>query len=217
MTQPEPAEVTAIGGSHPGSKSIHEIESNISLTVDNGKSIDKVAGQIISAADWHLSTITDPNKSPKYAVDPNMSFYGSGSLSLLPRLGKLIFASNINEANRGAFSVDQSGSSFYSSMSNTTLGSLKIDTVDGYEANPVSPVNPSTNYSPTKPWIRKLFPALGNSLMTIAILELVQYTLLKLFNDRVAPKSENFESKEVDMGLIIVDNQNIEDELFRSL
>lgn len=217
MTQPDPADTTAIGGTHPGTKSIHEIESNISLSIDNSKSIDKVAGQIINAADWHLSTITDPNRSPKYAVDPSVSYYGAGSLSLLPRLGKLIFASNINEANRGAFSLDQGGSSFYSSMVNTTLGSLKIDTVDGYEANPVSPVNPSTNYSPTKPWIRKLFPTLGTSLMTIAILELVQYTLLKLFDDKAGPKSENFESKEVDMGLIIVDNQIIEDELFRSL
>lgn len=221
MTYPDPKDPTAIGGTLPGTQSVSEIESKISFNIDNTKSLANTTEQITKSAEWHLSTITDPNRSTKFAIEPGISYYGSGSLSLIPRIGKFIFASNTNEANRQAFSVDQEGSDFYSSLVNTTLGTLKIDTVDGYELNPLSPVNPSTNYSPTKPWVRKLFPSLSNkSLMSIAILELVQVALLKIIDKSISTsnRSETIESKQdVDMGLIIIDNQNIEDDIFRSL
>lgn len=219
MTYPDPKDPTAIGGTQPGTQSVSEIESKISFEIDNTKSLSAVTEQINRSAEWHLSTITDPNRSTKFAIEPGISYYGSGSLSLLPRIGKFVFASNTNEANRMAFSVDQQGSNFYSSLANTTLGTLKIDTVDGYELNPLSPVNPSTNYSPTKPWVRKLFPSLSNqNLMSIAILEIVQVTLLKLLDKNIKTDSETTESKQdVDMALIIIDNQNIEEEIFRSI
>jgi len=218
MTQPNQLDDNAIGGTHPGTTTQAEMESQVSLRIDNSKSLQDVANQIIASADWHLNSFSDTNRSPKYAVDPSVSYYGSGSLSLLSRLGKLAFSSNVNEANRGAFSLDHGDSSFYSSLNSTTLGSLKIDTVDGYELNPLSPVFPSTNFSPTKPWVKKLFPTLSaRTLVTVAILELVQYQLLRLANDAVGPQgSENFESKKDgnDIATIIVDNQEIEDQLF---
>lgn len=220
MTYPDNKDPTAIGGTQPGTQSVSEIESKISFTIDNTKSLSEVTDQVTRSAEWHLSTITDPNRSTKFATEPGISYYGSGSLSLLPRVGKFVFASNTNEANRMAFSVDQEGSNFYSSVVNTTLGSLNIDTVDGYELNALSIVNPSTNFSPTKPWVRKLFPSLSNkNLMTIAVLEIVQAALLKLLDKNIKPKSETSESKQddTDMALIIVDNQNIEDEIFRSI
>lgn len=219
MTNSEPGDINAIGGTHPGTQSIPEIESKISFNIDPSKSLSSVSEQISRSADWHLSTFTDPNRSSKFAIDHTISYYGAGSLSLIPRIGKFLLASSTNEANRAAFSVDQEGSNFYSSSANTTLGTLKIDTIDGYEHNPMSPVNPSTNYSPTKPWVRKLFPSLSNkSLMTIAILELVQAALLTLVDKNLRKQSETTESKQdVDMALIIQDNQNIEDEIFRNL
>lgn len=218
MTQPNPLDQNAIGGAHPGTQSYPEMESQISFEVDNSRSLQDVANKIVSAADWHLSSFSDPNRSPKYAVDPSVSYYGNGSLSLLSRLGKLVFSSNLNEANRGAFSLEQDNSSFYSSMNSTTLGSLKIDTVDGYELNPLSPVFPSTNFSPTKPWVKKLFPTLSSkNLLTVAILELVQASLFRAINN--LSDSENSTSKQggtkhIDLATIIVDNQDVADSLY---
>ena len=218
MTQANPLDDNAIAGTHPGTKSQEEMASSVYIHVDNSKSLGDVANQIIASADWHLNSFSDPNRSPKYAVDSSVSYYGAGSLSLLSRLGKLAFSSNVNEANRGAFSLDHGESSFYSSLNSTTLGSLKIDTVDGYELNPLCPVFPSTNFSPTKPWVKKLFPTLSSkNLVTVAILELVQYQLLRMADGNAAKNSENFISKtDTDIATIIVDNQEIEDQLFAS-
>jgi hypothetical protein len=206
MTQPDPADTNAVGGAHPGTKSRQEMAGNVSFDIDPTRSLGEVSSRILRAAEFHTNALADTNTSPKYAVDPNVSYYGAGALSIVPRLGKLLMSSSLNEANRGAFTLDQSDSSFYSSMDKTTLGSLKIDTVDGYELNPVSPVFPSTNFSPTKPWIKKLFPTLSSSnLVRIALLELVGLALLRLADKK---PSENFESKpDIDMATIIVDNQ----------
>jgi hypothetical protein len=216
MTQPNPFDLTAVGGTHPGTQSQEEIEGRVSFKIDNDKSISEVGSKIMNAAEWQFTSLSDPNKSPKYAVDPSVSYFGAGALSLIPRVGKFIFAANMNEANRGAFRLDHGESALYSSMNTTTLGSLDIDTVDGQVLNPQSPQQPSTNYSPTKPWIKKLFPTLSSkNLMSIAILELVQFTLLDALDKQREPQpSKNNERKPgVDMATIIVDNQLIEDEL----
>ena len=217
MTQPDPNDVSSVGGAHPGTQSQEEMSNKVSFSIDTSKSISEVGNQILRAAEWQYSSFADPNKALKYAIDPSVSYYGNGALSLVPRLGKFIFSANMNEANRGAFSLDHGQSSFYSSMGNTTLGSLNIDTVDGEVLNPLSSQQPSTNYSPTKPWIKKLFPTLSSkNLMSIAILELVQKTLLDtLVKQREPQPSENNERKKdvKDMATIIVDNQEIEDEL----
>lgn len=214
MTKSNPLDSTAIGGTHPGSASREEIQSKVSLLPDAGSDLGNAANQILSSAEWHLNSMVDVGKSAKYAVDTSVSYYGGGALSIVADLGKFVFGDNNTENNRGGVTMDKSQSSFYSDLGTTTLGSLKIDTVDGYELNPLSPTYPSTNYSPTKPWIKKLFPSLSiKDLMTIAVLELIQVTLLRVIDK--GNQSENFESKEDnDIGTIIIDNQNIEDQLF---
>lgn len=214
MTQPNPSDAAAIGGAHPGTQSQDEMGNSISFTIDRDKDIGQVANKILQAAEWQFTSLSDPNRSPKYAIDPGVSYYGSGSLSLVPGLGKLMFSSSMNEANRGALSLDEGQSTFFSSLVGTTLGSLDIETTDGQVLNPLSAKQPSTNYSPTKPWVKKLFPALGN-LMGIAILELVNKTLLDSLDSQREPKaSENNErKKDIDIATIIVDNQEIEDQI----
>ncbi len=214
MTKPNPLDTTSIGGTHPGTASREEIQSKVSFNVNKENDLPTAANKIISAAEWHINSFTDPNSSPKYAIDPSICYFAGGAFSVSPELGKFIFGDNTNENNRSGVTFDKSQSSFYSDLGSTTLGSLKIDTVDGYELNPLSSERPSTNYSPTKPWIKKLFPSLSiKNLTTIAILELVNVILLKAIDK--SRQSENFESKEErDIGLIIVDNQIIEDQLF---
>lgn len=216
MTQPHPVDNNAIAGSQPGTSSLPEIQNSVSLRVDTSKSLYSVANDIVRSAEWHLNTLSDNNGSVKYAVDPAVSFYGNGSLSLIPRLGQLLFSSLTNEPTRSSLKVSDQDSSFYSSMGSTTLGSLNIDTVDGYVLNPLCSIFPSTNFSPTKPWIQKLFPSFStNTLVRIAILELIQVALLKI----LAPKPVSGESKQskVDIATIFVDNSELEDQLFNQL
>jgi len=216
MTQPDPNDMNSVGGAHPGTQSQSEMANQVSFVIDTDKDIAEVGNKILNAAEYQFESFTDPNRSPKYAVDPSVCYFGNGALSLVPRLGNFIFSASMNEANRGAFRLEHEQSNFYSSMGNTTLGSLKIDTVDGQVLNPLSPEQPSTNYSPTKPWIKKLFPTLSSkTLMSVAILELVQKQLLDSLDRQRQPKpSENNERKRnVDMATIIVDNQEIEDQI----
>ena len=214
MTQPNSNDLSAVGGAHPGTKSQEEMANQISFDIDNKKSLSEAASRVMSAADWHLNSFADPNRSPKYCVDPEVSYYGAGSLSLIPRLGQFIFSANTNEANRGAFRMDHGESNFYSNLNNTTLGSLNIDTVDGHILNPQSPQQPSTNYNPVKPWIKKLFPTLSSkNVMTMAILGLIQKTLLDIIDRSRGPSENNDRKRSVDMASIIIDNQETEDEL----
>ena len=217
MTQPDIKDTNAIGGAHPGTSTRQELANNISFKTRESDTLGEAATRVLSAAEYQFSSLSDTNASSNYATDPNVSYYGAGSLSLVPRLGSLVFGANTNEADRGAFRLDQSESSLYSNLSDTTLGSLNIDTVDGQLLNPVSTQRPSTNYSPTKPWIKKLFPSLSSkNVATIAILEIVQAMVLKLVDkDRSQLPSENIESKQdADIATIIVDNQEIENKLF---
>jgi len=74
-------------------------------------------------------------------------------------------------------------------------------------------VCPRFNSTPTRPWIKKLFPTLSsNSLVTITILELVQVALLEaIFGES---KDYRITKDRKDLGAIIVDNQEIENRLF---
>lgn len=215
MTAPNEKDITAVAGVHPGTASQDEIQSKISINVDQNKNLSQVASKIISAADWHMNSFSDSLSSPKYPVDGNISFIGGGALSIDRLRGKLTFSSLQNEEGKGALNLDQTNSNFYSNLNNTTLGSLNIDTVDGYQLNPVSTVFPSTNFSPTKPWIKKLLPSLSiDALISIGILELISKTL----KDALNPNSEDFSSKsDMDMATIIVDNQIIEDQIYGTL
>jgi len=214
MTKANELDTTSVGGTHPGTACREEIQSKVSIAPPTENDLGTAANRILASAEWHLNTMTDIGKSAKYSVESSVSYYGAGALSIVSDIGKFVFGDNSTENMRGGVTMDKSQSSFYSDLGSTTLGSLKIDTVDGYELNPVSPTYPSTNFSPTKPWIKKLFPSLSTKdLMTIAVLELIQVTLLKAIDNK--RQSENFESKEDnDIGTIIIDNQNIEDQLF---
>lgn len=123
MTQPNPSDTNAVAGTHPGVQSQSEIAGRITFNTQ-GKSLTDAANNVLTAAEWHLNSFSDPNRSPKYSVDPGVSYFGSGALSLVPRLGKFIMSSTVNEANRGAFSLDHTESTFYSSMNKTTLGRI---------------------------------------------------------------------------------------------
>lgn len=213
MTTPNIKDTNAVAGCHPGTASQEEIKNKISISVDTNKSIESVGSKIISTMDWHMSAMADTLASPKYAIDSNVSFLGGGALAIDRFSGKLLFSSLKNEEGRGALELNQGGSSFYSNLNSTTLGSLNIETVDGYILNPLSSVFPSTNFSPTKPWIKKLIPNFSTqTLVTIGILELVSRTLKNVLRPTQA---EDFTSKsDMDMATIIVDNQIIEDQIY---
>lgn len=216
MTAPNPLDLNAIAGAHLGATSPDEMDNRISFVVDTTKPLKDAANDLLNSVDWSLNSMSDPNTSPKYATDPSISYYGDGSLSLKSSDGRLMFSAKSNERDNGAFSLDQAESSFFSNLVNTTLGSLKINTVDGQELNPLSPTYPSTNFSPTKPWIKTLIPTVGDrNLMIIGILTVIQQALKRL-KDR--GQSENSDRKDsIDIGTIIIDNQEIEDMIFSKL
>ncbi|MCB1712866.1 MAG: hypothetical protein KDH96_10415 [Candidatus Riesia sp.] len=218
MTQPNIKDTNAQAGAHPGVGSMAELSAKVKTTI--GKTFDNLseaAEQTIRSAEWSLNSTEDSGQVAKYAIDPSVNFLGSGSLSLVPRLGKFLFTAVSNEPGKGALGIDHGNSALFSDMKTTTLGSLDIDTVDGQMLNPVSPTFPSTNYSPTKPWIRKLFPSFSvKDLTKIAILELVAVTLYKMVDDKKSSENSDRKQSDTDMATIIVDNQEIEDALFRN-
>ncbi len=213
MTQPKEGDTTSLAGAHPGAASFFELQQRAIIKIDTSKSLTDTANEVVSAADWHATTFANVNTAPNYASDPGVVFYGNGSMSLFPRIGGFIVSALTNEPTRGALRVDEKESNFYSSMSKTTLGTLDIDTVDGFILNPLSSIFPSTNFSPTKPWIRKLFPSISTgSLVKIAILELIHITLLRVFNPNTEESKQIKES--IDMGTIFVNNSDLENQLF---
>jgi hypothetical protein len=215
---PHPKDVSAVGGAALGAESSEKRRNRADITfpVFPNKSLREVGSRIVSAAQWHLSAFSDENRSPKYRAPENVNYYASGSLSMLARLGKLVFSANINEPNNGAFRLDHANSHFYSSATETNLGSLNISTLDGWVLNPVSTLFPSTPFSPTKPWIKKLFPTFSDrSFVSLAILEAVQVLLFKAAEALRDEEITEITNRKKDIAAIIVDNQEIEDLLFR--
>lgn len=213
MTTPNIKDTSAVAGSHPGTATQEELRSKVSLAIDSDRTLSDAASKVMSAAEWHLNSLSDCMSSPKYPIDPEVSFLAGGAISVNRSRGTFLLSSVSNEQSKGAISFDHSKSNFYSNLNTTTLGSLNIDTVDGYELNQTSTTRPSTNFSPTKPWTRKLFPSLSvDTLMSIGILGIIVVTLKNISGSN---NSENFTSKsDVDMSTIIVDNQIIEDQFY---
>lgn len=201
----------AIPGPAHGGASYEKMQNRAYITIPpSEKSIYNAGSRIASAVEWHFSAFTDEHRSPKYSIDPNIIYLGNGSISIIPRLGMFALSAAYTSPGRPVFSVDQSASEMYSESSRTTLGSLDIDTLDGYQLNPVSKTIPSTPYSPTKPWIQKLFPTLSvKSLFTLAILELVQEALLSAEDTTYSVKKI-----EKDLGAIIIDRADLEERFF---
>lgn len=216
MTQPNNADVTAKAGALFGVTSFAELQQKISTKVDTTKPLSDASAQVVRSADWYLNTYNNTHSSPNYASDPNVVFHG-GALSIDPTKGRMVLSTINNEPGRGALNINESESNFYSSLGNTTLGSLNIDTVDGYVLNPVSTIFPSTNFSPTKPWIRKLFPTFSlSSLVKVSIAELIYIGLLQLIRPNTSASKQNKEEY-IDMGTILIDNSELEDKIFNTL
>ena len=109
----------------------------------------------------------------------------------------------------------KSDSLFYSTNKDTVLGSLNISTVDGYELNQMGATYPSTNFSPTKAWNKQILPSLPvRGITSIAILALIQQTLNKLLKGLNSNTTAETITRKEDMATIIVDNAEIEEELF---
>jgi len=210
----------AIPGAALGAKStdkMSEAGGGIDTRQNPNKTLGQLGSDIYHAAEWHATSMTDEYGSDKYPSDPNASYYGNGALSILDRAGRFIFARNTPQANQAAFKIDASDSHMYSSAATTTLGSTDIDTVDGWILNPLSKTFPSSGTTPTKPWVKKFFPTLtSKSLVMITILELVQFALLKLAANSKEHKSTTVGPRK-DMTQIIVDNQDSEDQLFKTI
>lgn len=213
----ETKDTYGIPGAALNAKSSDQLKSNtlvLQVPQPVNESLKDLGSKVLNAAEWHTSAVTDEHRSTKYRASTDTSYYANGSLSILDRIGKLVFAKNTTEANQAAFKLDQGDSSFYSSMTHTTLGSLNIDTDDGYVLNPVSSNMPSTTFSPNKPWIKKLFPSLSNrNLMMVAILELTQGLLLRALA-QTDGQSTSVSNVRKDMAQIIIDNEEIENRLF---
>lgn len=237
MTRPDSSDINAIGGAHPGTKTQEELANELRYVNKNAmladeyaqaqikddRSLGTLANNIISKAEWHFSTFSDSNASPKYPVSPSNSYLAGGTLSSTPE-GKFTVSDNSNENTRGALAVNKPRSVIYSDSKSTTLGSLDIDTADGYELNQLSTTFPSTNYSPTKPWLKKIFPHLYDRNFLYAMTAEIIITSLFVLLDKQgvgksAKSSENTTRKQNDasqndMAVIIKDNQEIENQLF---
>jgi len=124
-------DLQALPGTAIGTKSLSKIQENTIIYPEN-KDLKSVGQKVFSAIENSVSNITDEHRSAKYAVDPDAAYYGSGAISLLPRLGKFIFTASLNDANRGAFRLSQADSTFYSTANQTTLGSTDIGTLDAW-------------------------------------------------------------------------------------
>jgi len=236
MTRPDSNDINAIGGAHPGTKTQEELANELQYVNKNAmeadqyaqeqikddRSLANLANSVISKTEGYFSTFSDSNASPKYPASSSNSYLAGGTLSSTPE-GKFTVSDNSNENTRGALSIDKAKSTIYSDAKATTLGSLDIDTADGYELNQLSTTFPSTNYSPTKPWLKKIFPHLyDRNFLYAAVTEIIVTTLFVLLDRSISKglkSSENTTRKQNDasqndMAVIIKDNQEIENQLF---
>ena len=225
MTLPDPSDKNAIGGAHPGTKNISELENDQNFTLPELPSNQDLVGrarQTKNKTEWSLSFLTDPGKRPNYAINPNVTYLADGSFSLFADIGAMIVSDRATEPKQGHFEVSKKDGSMYSDAPETTLGSLDIRTVDGYERHPASNVLPSTNFSPVKAWLKSIWPFDTKSLIKLSIAELIQAALIKGLDELIANQlEENSARKQVeqprDVTLIIEDNQEIEDEILNSI
>lgn len=209
MTTPNEKDTWAVAGGAIGASSPEEQRSSIVIPL--GMNLPQLANRVGKAAENQLEALTDPRRGPKYQFDSAVNYYANGSLSILARLGNLVFAKNINESNNGVFRLDQENNHMFSNAENTTLGSTNIDTLDGYIIHPLGTTYPSTNFSPKKTWIKQLFPAFGiKNIVKITILELVQGLLFETIDALKNSPANVVDSDEefIDLGTQIIDNED---------
>lgn len=204
--------INALAGSAEGVYTQDEIKSNVVIPWPPvpGSTLKDLGQNISRSIEWSFSSKTDTSASTKYRSNTVVSYFGSGAFSLNPIVGRFIFGNSENEETSPALKIDKSQSSFSSTSTSTTLGSKNIDTVDGYELNRQGHQQPSSFFTPQKSWVKQLFPTLSDKrLIQIALLEAVQVLLLSALK---GTKSEQIvKENKIDLGTIIVDNQEIED------
>ena len=212
---PDPRDINSVAGSAIGAEGAEGPGGPDNRDRDNpdSRNLGQVAKDILAAAEYQLGTMTDESRSTKYAGSGDISYIANGALSVFAKIGKLMFSDTSNQRTTGAFALDQKDSMFFSSAGETKLGSLNISTVDGHKLNEESAKTPSTNYSPTKPWYKRLFPSFSTKeLVQIAVLELLQDQLLKAISRRVDERIEETILAK-DIGTIIIDTQEFEDRI----
>ncbi len=213
---PDPRDANAVAGSAVGSRTAEEQRSSATVVVPlNNKSLKNVGNQVVSAAKWHVSSMVDSVNATKYAGNPGVNYIAGGALSILAKAGQLLFSDTSNQPGKGALNVDQKNSFFQSSGAETKVGTLDISTIDGKRVNPQSDKSPSSSFGPVKAWLKSLFPSFPTkTLVQIAVLELLQAALKELDQNKEETKEEI--TRKDDIGLIIVDNQEIEDRILNN-
>lgn len=205
---PENADNAAIAGGAINAQSESDAENSIIIPV--GMSIGDAADRVKQSINYQLETLSDPRTSSKYIYDQTASYFANGTLSILPKVGKLVFTRSVNEPNNGLFRLDQENSHMFSNAKSTTLGSTEIDTVDGQIIHPLGTSLPSTPFTPQKTWLKQMFPinAIKN-IAAITILELVQSALFKAVEATKKPDANVEDSDEIviDLGLSIIENE----------
>jgi len=221
MTVPNPNDRNAVGGAHPGTSNISELENNQSFELVSEHDVTSLARETKRKIDWSLSFLTDPGKRPNYAINPDVTYLADGSLSLFASIGGLVFSDNTTEPKPGHFELNKQASTMMSSAGETTLGSRYIKTVEGKETNFLDTIFPSTNFTPIKTWIQSIWPFSTEQLIKLSILELIQAALLKGIEDIIEDNLEENSRKVVrersDLVLDIQDNQEIEQDILNSL
>ena len=238
MTLPDPDDKNAIGGAHPGTKNITEIENEQNfrppygygpgLRDENGELTNPIpsnqdlvgrAKETKRRTDWSLRFLSNPGQRPNYAVNPDVTYLADGSFSIVANIGAMVLGDTSTQPSRGNFEVSKQVSTMFSSASETTLGSLDIKTVDGYENHPVGSIIPSTNFSPVKSWLKNIWPFSITDLAKLSIMELVQAALVKALDEIIEDNQTDRKQTErtVDLTLIIEDNQEIEDEILNAI
>lgn len=219
MTKPHPSDLSAVGGHAPGTQSISELQNgNGTLgALDTSRSLGQEGQRYNNLLDTQFNSLQDNNKATKYATDPNICYYANGTLAISPE-GNISFNDNTNEYAKSSFSISKVFSKFYSDSAATTIGSLDIKTTDGHEANFLSSIFPSTHFSPTKPWVKTLFPWLTVEFLMGAAIQAALIGLITVLEKNIdRPEDETRKEKvDTDMALIIQNNQEIEDEIIGS-
>jgi hypothetical protein len=201
-----------VGGTAFGALTSDEMNNQIWLYLkDEGRDLQDFGSKVSSAVRNQFSSFTDVEKSNKYSADLESANLVGGALSVQPLFGRFIVANIDNAETNGTFRADGKNSHMYSSGTTTTLGSTTIDTVSGYDMNPISPTLPSSFFTPVKTWFLKFFPIFTDKrLVYIAIVEGCLILLAKYLNVNKQTSSEQIDD-ERDIVSLIQDNQEFED------
>jgi hypothetical protein len=213
--------VHSVGGSSLGAASQEEIKNTSSLfspqyIMKPDLELSEVGEKIGSAVSYNFSSFLDTDKTTKYSADFETANFVGGALSVQPLFGRFIVANTDSAESPGVFRADGKNSQMYSSSSSTTLGSTSIDTVSGYEMNTLATEFPSSFFTPVKNWVFRLFTLLTDRRMVyIALVEGILILIGREANRRNNKKNLSQQISERDIGTIIIDNQEIENEILR--